>query len=89
MPGKTAGHPLALTAPSLSDRVPASGPPPDASESAEALDLALLLADGDADWGDDRAALRALDAAEAISGVLPPAYEQRRRLWQAELHHGA
>ena len=78
-------RPLALTAAGLADRVPTPGPAPDPDESADALELALLLADGDADWGDYRAALRALDAAEAIRGVLPLAYEHRRRLWQSEL----
>ena len=54
-------------------------------EREAALDLALAMADGEARYGDWRAALRALDAAEALAGALPPDYAQRRDLWQAEL----
>lgn len=50
-----------------------------------ALDLALMMADGEAGFGDWHAALRALDAAEALTGTLPPEYVQRRELWRAEL----
>jgi hypothetical protein len=53
-----------------------------------ALDLALMLADGEARYGDWHAALRALDAAEAIAGVLPEEYVQKRELWRAELGGG-
>jgi hypothetical protein len=51
------------------------------SEYQDALELALLLADCDARWGDYRSALSALDAAEALEGALPPEYEFKRRQW--------
>ena len=54
-------------------------------EREAALDLALAMADGEARYSDWRAALRALDAAEALAGALPPEYAQKRDLWQAEL----
>jgi sulfide:quinone oxidoreductase len=70
-------------------------PAPDTPEAAAAeeervaaLDLALMLADGEARYGDWHAALRALDAAEAIAGVLPEEYVQKRELWRAELGGG-
>ncbi len=50
------------------------------------MDLALAMADGEARYGDWRAALRALDAAEALAGALPAEYAQKRDLWLAELH---
>jgi len=54
-------------------------------EREAALDLALTMADGEARYGDWRAALRALDAAEALAGALPPEYAQLRDVWEAEL----
>lgn len=54
-----------------------------AQDADEALELALLLADCDARWGDHRAALEALEAAELVHGPLPPEYEAKRRAWQA------
>ncbi len=64
--------------------------PGDAEAAAEereaAMDLALAMADGEARYGDWKAALRALDAAEALAGALPAEYAQRRDLWLAELH---
>jgi len=60
----------------------------DEDEFEDAVELALLLADGDADWGDYHSALAALDAAEALQGTLPPEYEAKRRLWLDELEHG-
>ncbi len=54
-------------------------------EREAALDLALTMADGEARYGDWKAALRALDAAEALAGALPPEYAQLRELWEAEL----
>ena len=56
-----------------------------AQERESALDLALAMADGEARYGDWKAALRALGAAEALAGALPPEYSQKRDLWQAEL----
>jgi sulfide:quinone oxidoreductase len=67
----------------LSDRVAVPGPPTSESEYEDALELALLLAECDARWGDYGAALSSLDAAEALQGTLPPAYEAKRREWRA------
>ena len=60
------------------------GPRVSEAERHEALELTLLIADGDASWGDYRSALNALDAAEALEGALPPQYETKRRIWIAE-----
>jgi sulfide:quinone oxidoreductase len=75
-------RPAALVASSMFDRVAEPGPD-DAAEAhqQDALELALLLADCDARWGDHRSALSALDAAEALAGALPPEYEAKRRQW--------
>lgn len=51
-------------------------------EHADALALTLLLADHDARWGDYDLALRSLEAAEALAGMLPPEYEAKRRTWE-------
>ena len=67
----------------LTDRVPRQARPPSAAEYEDALGLALLLADCDARWGDYKAALNALDAAQALDGTLPPEYEAKRRAWLA------
>jgi len=74
-------------APQIADReVPAPSDEAAAVEEREAaLDLALAMADGEARYGDWKAALRALDAAEALAGALPPEYAQLRDLWAAEL----
>ncbi len=66
-------------------------PDADATRAADeerdaALDLALMMADGEAKYGDWHAALRALDAAEALTGSLPSEYVQKRDVWLAELH---
>jgi len=68
----------------LSDRVAAAGSAVADVDRRDALELALVLADGDAGWGDYRSALHALDAAEALEGALPPEYEAKRRIWTAE-----
>jgi sulfide:quinone oxidoreductase len=68
----------------LADRVAIPGPPVTDQEQQDALELALLLADSDARWGDYSSALNALDAAEALQGALPPEYEAKRRAWRAE-----
>ena len=65
----------------LADRAPASASPASDPEAQDAVELALLLADCDAKWGDYRSALAALDAAQAICGSLAPEYEVRRRQW--------
>ena len=88
-PSKVAGRYLAglmatarppvLAAAELQDF--ATGPPIDDRE--DALELALMLAEEDAAMGDYGQALRALDAASALSGgVLPAAWEERRAAWQ-------
>ncbi len=76
-------RPALLAAGVLADRVPVPGPPVSDDEQQEALELALLLADSDARWGDFDSALSALDAAEALQGALPPEYEAKRRAWRA------
>jgi sulfide:quinone oxidoreductase len=81
-------RPMALTAEQLADRGAVAGPALDEDEFEDAVELALLLADGDADWGDYHSALAALDAAEGLRGALPPEYEAKRRLWAAELDRG-
>jgi sulfide:quinone oxidoreductase len=81
-------RPLTLTSEPLTDRGAVAGPPLDEDEFEDAVELALLLADGDAGWGDYHSALAALDAAEALRGTLPPEYEAKRRMWVAELDRG-
>jgi sulfide:quinone oxidoreductase len=66
----------------LTDRIPVAGAP-DPPDQSDALELALLLAECDARWGDYASALSALDAAYALSGALPAAYEAKRRAWVA------
>jgi sulfide:quinone oxidoreductase len=76
-------RPSPLAAEPLVDRVAIPGPALSESEYQDALELALLLADCDARWGDYRSALSALDAAEALEGALPAEYEVKRRQWRA------
>ena len=87
-PGKVAARYLA---PYLADSVHArlSGddelldrPAPAATDDDEleaARDMALALADDAAAAGEDEQALRWLDAAETVAGVLPPDYVAKRR----------
>jgi len=56
---------------------------PTAGDPRASLELALALADADATWGDYDAAVRALDAAQAASGTLPPEYVDKRAEWLA------
>jgi sulfide:quinone oxidoreductase len=76
-------RPVPLAAQPLVDRVAIPGADVSDSEYQDALQLALLLADCDARWGDHRSALSALDAAEALEGALPSEYEVKRRQWRA------
>ena len=69
----------------LADRAPVHGARADAGEFDDALELSLLLADCDAQWGDYPSALSALDAAEALQGSLSPEYEAKRRAWRGSL----
>lgn len=97
-PGKIAGRYLApylatarpapLAAQPLEDRVAVPGAPISDAEYEDALELALMLADCDARWGDYSSALSALDAAEALHGALPPEYETKRRQWRTEARSG-
>ncbi len=72
----------------LADRVAVPGAPLSQTDFEDALELALLLADCDARWGDYGAALNALDAAQALKGALPPEYEAKRRQWRAAQRSG-
>jgi sulfide:quinone oxidoreductase len=76
-------RPQPLGSEPLADRVAVRGPAISEAEYEDALELALLLADCDARWGDYGAALSALDAAQALEGALPPQYEAKRRKWRA------
>jgi sulfide:quinone oxidoreductase len=75
-------RPQPLASELLTDRT-IPGRPVSDDEYEDALELALLLADCDARWGDYRSALQALDAAEALQGTLPPEYEAKRKQWRA------
>jgi hypothetical protein len=55
----------------------------DDAEHTDALELALLLAECDAKWGDYVAALNALEAAQTLDGFLPAEYEAKRKAWTA------
>jgi sulfide:quinone oxidoreductase len=77
-------RPQPLRSEPLTDRVGVRGWRLPDEDFHDAVELALLLAECDARWGDYGAALNALDAAEALEGTLPPEYEAKRRHWQAE-----
>jgi sulfide:quinone oxidoreductase len=64
----------------LTDR-PAPGPAAPPADPRSAFELALTMADADAQWGDFDAAVRALDAAKAAGGTLPPDYARKRERW--------
>ena len=76
-------RPRPLSREPLLDRAPVPGPPVSEQEYHDALELALLLAELDARWGDYRSALDALDAAESLEGALPAEFEELRRKWRA------
>jgi sulfide:quinone oxidoreductase len=81
-------RPMPLGAEPLVDRVAVPGAKLSDPEYQDALELALLLADCDARWGDYPSALNALDAAEALQGALPSGYEAKRREWRAAARAG-
>lgn len=76
-------RPQPLSSRLLTDRDVVPGPPVTEREIEDALQLALLLAECDARWGDYGSALSALDSAEALQGTLPAEYEAKRRAWRA------
>jgi len=95
-PGKVAGRylapylstarPMSVGSEPLHDRAAAAGASP-AADRDEAYELALLLAEQDAEFGDYRSALHALDAAAALAGgVLPDEWVASRERWERELH---
>lgn len=79
-------RPQPLASELLTDRIAVPSQSASESEDNDALELALLLADCDARWGDYAAAVNALDAAQALAGTLPPEYEFKRREWSAAAH---
>ena len=79
-------RPQPLSSELLTDRIAVPGPPLAEGEYQDALELALMLADCDARWGDYGAALNSLDAAEVLQGALPPEYEAKRREWRVKSH---
>ena len=94
-PGKVAGRylapyladarPVALGSEPLRDRAATAGASP-AADRDEAYRLAMLIAEQDAELGDYRQALQALDAAAALAGgVLPDEWVESRARWQREL----
>jgi sulfide:quinone oxidoreductase len=82
-PWLAAARPSTRATEQLTDRVATAGAPDLDDDYNDALELTLLLADGDARWGDFGAALSALDAAQALHGALPPEYERKRHRWMA------
>jgi sulfide:quinone oxidoreductase len=75
-------RPEPLSSELLADRLAIPGRRLPEAEYQDALELALLLAECDARWGDYAAAVNALDAAEVLEGALPPDYEAKRRRWR-------
>jgi hypothetical protein len=55
------------------------------SDHHASLHSALAAADADARWGDYRAALRWLAAAEQLNVVLPTEHAEKRRRWMRKL----
>jgi sulfide:quinone oxidoreductase len=78
-------RPRPLASAPLSDRAAPPRARASEQEHADALELALLLAEHDARFGDYTMALQALDSAEALAGALTPEYAAKRRDWQRAL----
>ena len=57
-------------------------------DRSAALDILLLLADGEARWNQPKRALGLLNDAEDAGCVLSPEYEMKRHLWDAALAVG-
>ena len=93
-PGKIAGRYLSpylleLEQPSLSsppledrERIPSNREQAVEADHAQALALALRMADEEAGRGEHWRAVGWLDAAERLNGVLPPEYIGKRRGWR-------
>jgi hypothetical protein len=81
-PFLASARPQPLTSALLTDRI-AAPPPFSAADDEDASELALMLADYDARWGDFGGAVDVLDGAEALQGMLPPEYEAKRRQWRS------
>lgn len=75
-------RPLSFGGEVLSDRAEIQGTPLDRSEHDEALQLVLTMAEADASRRDFVSALTALEAAEALEGMLAPELEAKRRQWR-------
>jgi sulfide:quinone oxidoreductase len=80
-PFLASARPQPLTSGLLTDRI-AAPRSFSAADDDDASDLAFMLADYDARWGDFDGAVDVLDGAEALQGVLPPEYETKRRQWR-------
>ena len=82
-------RPSSLAAAPLTDRaVPPGRLRAEDPDHDDAVELALILADYDARWGDYALALHSLEAAESLAGLLPPEYEEKRRRWMAARERG-
>ena len=77
-------HRMALGRPDgLSDRSAHEAFDPAGPAHRAARDLVLALADAEGGWGHYDEAVKALDAAVALDGTLPPEYVEKRRRWRA------
>jgi sulfide:quinone oxidoreductase len=81
-PFLASARPQPLSSGLLVDRI-AAPPPFSAADDGDASELALMLADYDARWGDFDGAADVLDVAEALQGELPPEYASKRRQWRS------
>lgn len=87
-PYMSTARPQPLGRSPLFDRAAPEAPPSEADHQ-EALELTLALAEADARWGDREAALRSLDAAEALGGgLLPAGWAERRDEWNGAFAAG-